>query len=95
MYDLGYINEVTNMMTYKQFACKNVMLANLTFDNVLQIVFPSLSGAQRKILASKVKPPEKVFVFLLLLLNVFPSLSGAQREFLASKVKPPAKVFLL
>mmetsp|Transcript_34723 Transcript_34723/g.58334 ORF Transcript_34723/g.58334 Transcript_34723/m.58334 type:complete len:395 (-) Transcript_34723:722-1906(-) len=60
MYDLGYINEVTNMLTYKQFACKNVMISNLTFDNVLQIVFPSLSGAQRKILASKVKPPAKM-----------------------------------
>mmetsp|Transcript_33878 Transcript_33878/g.46918 ORF Transcript_33878/g.46918 Transcript_33878/m.46918 type:complete len:374 (+) Transcript_33878:72-1193(+) len=57
MIQLGFISEHTNSHRFEDFVKHHPVMAELTFDMVLQIMFPKLSTSQRKDLAARVKVP--------------------------------------
>lgn len=56
MCKLGYIKDTASSF-YASFARDHPMLAEVTFDIVLQIVFPNLSSIQRELLHERIKVP--------------------------------------
>uniref|UniRef100_A0A7S0RXV1 EF-hand domain-containing protein n=1 Tax=Pyramimonas obovata TaxID=1411642 RepID=A0A7S0RXV1_9CHLO len=61
MSKLGYIKNggYTKSSFFSSFATTHPMLSEVTFDIVLQIMFPDLSSAQRRLLDERVKLPSK------------------------------------